>query len=201
MVQKWVPKMEPWQMDSRTKTYGPIPGGLILTHTHISHPACPSSFSRPPASFGHWGSELEASAARSPSTPTASSLSWSTGRSCRTTNPFFFSLDALPSATGARSSWSFRVFARWRHGSEPSEVCARHPFSLLSLSNTLRGCSFRSVSAASLGVAEYACDTGSQYLNIQHPAKHKGPGQRATCWTRFASCTILSCWLSFCDAG
>ena len=32
--QNWVPKMEAWQMEPRTKTCGPIPG-LILTHTHF----------------------------------------------------------------------------------------------------------------------------------------------------------------------
>ena len=33
--QQYVPKMEPWQMDTWTKTCGPIPGGLILTHTQM----------------------------------------------------------------------------------------------------------------------------------------------------------------------
>ena len=33
--QKYVPKLKPWQMETWTKTCGPYPGGLILTHTHL----------------------------------------------------------------------------------------------------------------------------------------------------------------------
>ena len=34
--QKYVPTMEPWQMETWTKTCGPFPGGSILTHTPVS---------------------------------------------------------------------------------------------------------------------------------------------------------------------
>ena len=50
---QWVQKKVPWQMETRTKTCGPYPGGVILTHTQMlrnpSHSVRrPDSMPRPP---------------------------------------------------------------------------------------------------------------------------------------------------------
>ena len=35
VAQKWVPKMAAWQMATRAKTCGPIPGSLLFSHIYI----------------------------------------------------------------------------------------------------------------------------------------------------------------------
>ena len=44
VAQKKVPKMDPRQMETWSKTCGPISNGLILTHTHFTLVSTASSF-------------------------------------------------------------------------------------------------------------------------------------------------------------